>query len=162
MPDSPLVTAVVVNLNGEAYLGDCLQSLFAQDYPALEVIVVDNGSTDSSVDSVIEPYGERINLIRNDRNLGFARGNNQAFERAKGEWMQRVFRCLPASSGAVRYVLSSFPLPLDRLHHRHDAGLDGFGQVFPSLDDEGQVRVLRRLFVVICTGFCSAAIRRVS
>lgn len=106
MPDSPLVTAVVVNLNGEAYLGDCLQSLFAQDYPALEVIVVDNGSTDSSVDSVIEPYGERINLLRNDRNLGFARGNNQAFERAKGEWVFLLNNDAVAEPDAISQLMT--------------------------------------------------------
>ena len=69
------------------------------------------------------------------------------------------------TSGVTVYLATaseiSRPLPLDRLYHRHDAGLYGFGQAFPSLDDDGQVRVLRRLFVANCTGFCSAAFRRV-
>ena len=43
---TPLVSAIVVNWNGGAMLGDALASLFSQTWPALEVILVDNGSTD--------------------------------------------------------------------------------------------------------------------
>ena len=86
-PSQPLVTAVVVNLNGERFLRECLDSLFAQTWPALEVILVDNGSTDGSAQQASEHYGERLAVISNTCNVGFARGNNQAFDLAKGEWI---------------------------------------------------------------------------
>jgi GT2 family glycosyltransferase len=81
------VSAVVVNWNGGAMLDECLRSLFAQTWPSLEVIVVDNHSTDGSIEAAQQSWGDRLRVVRNDRNEGFARGNNQAFAIATGEWV---------------------------------------------------------------------------
>jgi len=84
---TPRVSAIVVNWNGGAMLQDALDSLFAQTWPAVEVILVDNGSTDRSVEEAQRRFGDRLVVIRNSRNEGFARGNNIGFDRATGEWM---------------------------------------------------------------------------
>jgi GT2 family glycosyltransferase len=84
--DPPLVTAVVVNYRGRDHLPECLASLFAQSWPRVEVIVVDNGS-DGEVEEAQQRYGAALRLLRNERNEGFARANNQAFAAAKGEWL---------------------------------------------------------------------------
>ena len=84
MPTPPLVTAVVVNLNGGGMLRECLESLARQTYAAVEVILVDNGSTDGSVALAEAALGDRMRVIRNPSNQGFARGNNQAFAVARG------------------------------------------------------------------------------
>jgi GT2 family glycosyltransferase len=84
---APLVSAIVVNWNGGAMLQDALASLFAQTWPALEVILVDNASTDRSVEQAAERFGDKLAVIRNARNEGFARGNNIGFARASGEWI---------------------------------------------------------------------------
>lgn len=83
----PRVTAVVVNYNGGTMLDACLASLFAQDHPDLEVILVDNASKDGSHDRAAATWGDRLVLVRNAKNEGFARANNQAFRAAKGEWV---------------------------------------------------------------------------
>jgi GT2 family glycosyltransferase len=83
----PVVSAIVVNWNGGAMLQDALASLFAQTWSALEVILVDNASTDGSVEQAIRCFGTRLVVIRNARNEGFARGNNLGFEAAKGDWV---------------------------------------------------------------------------
>jgi GT2 family glycosyltransferase len=67
--------AVVVNWNGAEQLPSCLDALLAQDHPDLDVIVVDNASTDGS-DEVLGRYAERIRLVANDTNRGFAGGVN--------------------------------------------------------------------------------------
>ncbi len=85
--EMPRVSAIVVNWNGGAMLDECLTSLFAQTWPNLEVILVDNASHDGSADRAAARWGERLVLIRNAKNEGFAGGNNRAFERASGEWM---------------------------------------------------------------------------
>ena len=83
----PLVSAIVVNWNGGPLLPAAIDSLLAQDWSPLEVIVVDNASTDGSADEAARRFGDRISVIRNARNEGFARGNNIGFAAAKGEWV---------------------------------------------------------------------------
>jgi GT2 family glycosyltransferase len=83
----PLVSAIVVNWNGGAMLQEALASLFHQTWPALEVILVDNASTDGSADQAQRCFGDRLIVIRNSRNEGFAGGNNRGFTAANGEWV---------------------------------------------------------------------------
>ena len=87
--DNPRVAAVVVNWNQRDLLLETLDSLYASDYPSLQVIVVDNGSKDGSVEAVTTRFPEAI-VIRNDSNLGFARGSNQGFERAAADQVEYV------------------------------------------------------------------------
>ena len=84
---TPLVSAIVVNWNGGAMLQDALASLFAQTWSALEVILVDNGSTDGSVEQAKRRFGDNLVIIVNAKNEGFARANNAGFEAAQGEWV---------------------------------------------------------------------------
>ena len=58
--EPPLVSALVVNLNGRDFLEECLDSLFAQTWPHLEVILVDNGSTDGSPERAVARHGKAI------------------------------------------------------------------------------------------------------
>jgi GT2 family glycosyltransferase len=67
--------AIVLTWNGACWIEACLDSLLASDYPGLEILVVDNGSTDGTADRA-RAFGPRVRLIRNRRNLGFAEGNN--------------------------------------------------------------------------------------
>lgn len=84
---TPLVSAIVVNRDGARFLHEALDSLFRQTWAALEVILVDNASCDGSADAAEARFGERLRVIRNARNEGFARGNNQAMAVASGEWV---------------------------------------------------------------------------
>jgi GT2 family glycosyltransferase len=77
----------VVHRDGAALLRLCLESLLDQPQGAvLEVIVVDNGSADDSAEVVARDFPEVV-LVRNGRNRGFARGNNQAAGRARGRYL---------------------------------------------------------------------------
>ena len=70
------VAVVVLNWNGLAETIECLESLHQSDYPRLEVIVVDNGSTDGSCPAIKERFPD-VCLIENQSNWGFVRGNNR-------------------------------------------------------------------------------------
>jgi len=83
----PKVSVIVLNYNGRHLLEECLESLLSQTYPAFEIIVVDNGSTDDSLPFLEERYHARITLIKNSTNLGFAEGNNIGIAAAKGEYI---------------------------------------------------------------------------
>ncbi len=86
MDNRPFVSVIVLNWNGEAYISKCLDSLLEQTYPSYEVLVVDNGSTDGSIE-LLRGYLPRIRLILNEKNLGFAAGNNVAIREANGEFI---------------------------------------------------------------------------
>ncbi|HEY7517947.1 MAG TPA: glycosyltransferase family 2 protein [Methylomirabilota bacterium] len=85
--ERPLVSAVVVNWNGADFVDACLASLLRQTWPALEIIVVDNGSRDGSRELLRARYGSRITLIESPVNLGFAGGNNLGIRAAKGAYL---------------------------------------------------------------------------
>ena len=106
MPQPARVTAIVVNWNGGQMLTDSLASLFAQTWADLEVIVVDNGSKDGSLDAAIARFGDRLRVIRNARNEGFARGNNQAFAIATGEWVFLLNNDAVAAPDAIERLMA--------------------------------------------------------
>jgi GT2 family glycosyltransferase len=84
MPDS--VAAAILNWNGGAMVVDCLRSVLAQDHKPDQVIVVDNGSSDGSLELLEEMRADLI-VIRNERNVGFARAANQAVAAANADWI---------------------------------------------------------------------------
>jgi GT2 family glycosyltransferase len=80
----PLVSVVIPNWNGLRYMAACLDALRAQTYPALEVIVVDNASTDGSLELVGKLYPE-VRLIGLPENRGFTGACNIGMSAATGE-----------------------------------------------------------------------------
>jgi len=78
------VSVIIPNWNGARYLPECLDSLRAQTYPRLEVIVVDNNSTDGSVALVRKDYPE-VRLLELEENRGLAGGVNAGARIAQGE-----------------------------------------------------------------------------
>jgi len=82
----PEITIIILTFNSIRYIKPCLDSVFAQDYQDFEVIVVDNGSTDSTV-SFIKENRYPVILIENKENLGACKGRNQGIEVSKGEWI---------------------------------------------------------------------------
>lgn len=81
----PLVSAIVVNYDGGEVVGECIQSLVDQTYANIEILVVDNASSDGSAELVEKQFGAKVRVIRNAKNQGFAGGNNRALEVAKGD-----------------------------------------------------------------------------
>lgn len=72
------MAVVTLNWNGAAYLRECLDSILASDYSSFQVIVVDNGSGDNSLELLDKLYGgnPRVRVIRNAKNLGYSKGMN--------------------------------------------------------------------------------------
>jgi GT2 family glycosyltransferase len=78
-----LVSFIVINWNGAAFLDECLNSLLAQTYAPFEILVVDNGSTDGSLE-FLQKFPS-IQIICNEQNRGFGPANNQAILQARGD-----------------------------------------------------------------------------
>ncbi len=85
MTERPLVSTLILNWNGAHLLPDCLSTLGTQDWPAHEIVVVDNGSADDS-DAVTARY-PAARWLPLGRNLGFTRAYNRAVRDAKGEFL---------------------------------------------------------------------------
>jgi GT2 family glycosyltransferase len=86
---APLVSVVVVNYNGEEHLTASLQALLESSYPAYELVVVDNASTDGSV-ALLRRIGERhprVTVLFNQHNLGYAGGVNSALGLLHGKYL---------------------------------------------------------------------------
>ena len=84
-----VVCAVVVNWNGRTVIEPCLTTLLASDYPDLEVLVVDNASTDGSLELMAERFPD-VRLLANPKNLGYAAGANAGVEVAIEEGAEYV------------------------------------------------------------------------
>ncbi|MBF0573889.1 MAG: glycosyltransferase family 2 protein [Desulfamplus sp.] len=72
--DLPSIDIIIVNYNGMDYLPTCLESLFSSEYPKFSVIVVDNNSSDKSVDWIKSNYPQ-VAVIKNKENEGFGKAN---------------------------------------------------------------------------------------
>lgn len=83
------VAAIIVNFNSGDYLRACLRGLSEQSHPLKKIIVIDNSSTDNSLERLEDDFD--VEIIKLGQNVGFAKGNNLAAERAEGcEWLAFV------------------------------------------------------------------------
>jgi glycosyltransferase involved in cell wall biosynthesis len=80
--DTPLISVVVASYNGARTLPACLDALGRQSYPALEVILVDDGSTDATPE--IAARHERVRFIRHQKNEGLSVARNTGIQAARG------------------------------------------------------------------------------
>ncbi len=109
----PLVSLIVINYNGLLFLGDildkCIESLLATEYPNLEIIIVDNGSTDHSVDYLMKKFSDkRLRIIPLSTNRGYVGGANQGARIAKGEIIGILNNDLIFSPKWLKSLISTF------------------------------------------------------
>lgn len=90
MVKKPLVSVVILNYNGRRFIETCLKSVLNDTfYSNFEVILIDNASTDGSIELVKRRFERdpRLIIVRNNKNLGFAEGNNVGVRYARGEYI---------------------------------------------------------------------------
>jgi len=85
----PSASIIIVNFNGKEFLRRCLTSLLTTNYPNFEIIIVDNASTDGSVELIEKLFSSYpcIRVIKNSENLGHAEGCNVGAKVAKGKYL---------------------------------------------------------------------------
>jgi len=86
MIQKDLVSVTLVTYNSGRFIRRCLESVLEQNYPHLEVIVIDNASTDGTAD-ILEQFADKCRIHHNQENIGFAAAQNQAIAISQGQWV---------------------------------------------------------------------------
>lgn len=107
--NGPKVSIVILTFNSEAFIAACLESIAQVNYPNLEVIVVDNASSDATVERV-RRCGRYDKLIENKANRGCAGGNNDGWRAAGGEFVFFLNPDTTVDRGVVRALIEAFDL----------------------------------------------------
>jgi GT2 family glycosyltransferase len=81
-----LLSILIVNFNGLRHLRECFDSVSAQSFKDFEVVMVDNGSSDGSIDFVEAAY-PFVRIVKSETNLGFAGGNNLGAAHCRGDFL---------------------------------------------------------------------------
>lgn len=84
--NGPLISVLIVTWNSEKFIAECLHSVLHQSYPSIEVIVIDNRSSDSTPQIIKERF-PLLTFIENEKNLGYCRANNLGLKKASGEYV---------------------------------------------------------------------------
>ena len=103
----PKITIVTPNYNQERFLEQTIQSVINQDYPNLEYIIMDGGSTDASV-SIIKKYADRLTYWTSQKDKGMYDAINKGFERASGDLMGWINSDDILAEGALTYIAKVF------------------------------------------------------
>src|SRR3984885_5071370 len=85
-PDMPLVSVITAVFNGHEHIAACIESVLRQDYPNVEHIILDGGSTDDTV-MILRHYDDQIAFWKSEPDKGVYDAWNKGLEVASGEWI---------------------------------------------------------------------------
>jgi len=125
------IKILILNWNGKHLLKPCLDSISAIDYPNFSIMVIDNGSTDNSVEMVKENYSE-VELLVLENNNGFAEGYNRCFTQLKNDYTEFVL-LLNNDTEVDPTILSSFIQAKEMYGDKNLYGAKIFYQDTPNL-----------------------------
>ncbi len=117
-----MLSILIVNWNTKDLLRVCLRSIEAlPPSEEFEIVVVDNASSDGSAQMVAQEFPS-VHLVASPTNTGYAKGNNLAFARAKGEWLVTL-------NPDTEFFDESLDIAISRLESSPNAGCLGVRQV---------------------------------
>jgi len=170
------VSVIIPHYNGIDILRACLESLARSSYPDLEIVLVDNASTDGSADFVRQQF-PAVRIVQNEVNEGFAGGCNRGIEQASGDyllilnndtthnpdWIDHMVAVLEQDEN-IAAVQPKIMSAQDPSHFDYAGGAGGYidllgfpyalGRIFTTLEkDEGQYDDPREIFWASGTAF---------
>jgi GT2 family glycosyltransferase len=111
----PLISIIILNWNGEKFIKECIDSVLNTEYSRIEIIIVDNGSTDTSL-KIINSYSDSLKLIAHSQNTGFAAGMNSGIKAAQGEYVVTLNNDLTVDKNWLQR-------PVEILHANPEVGI---------------------------------------
>ena len=102
------ISVIILNYNGINYLENCLRSVLVQSFTDFEIIFVDNGSIDGSLNYVKSKFSDqRLKLFPTEENLGFTGGNNFGLKYANGEYIVLLNNDTEVDKDWLKYLLEA-------------------------------------------------------
>lgn len=86
---NPKISVIMSVYNGERYLREAIDSILKQAFADFEFIIVNDGSTDGSLEIIQSYHDDRIRVINNEINIGLTKSLNKAIKQARGEYIAR-------------------------------------------------------------------------
>lgn len=133
------ITVVIPNWNGKKYLQSCLQALYENTEMEMDVIVVDNGSTDGSVEEVKQIYPE-VKYIQLDQNYGFSKAVNEGIKRAESPYVILLNNDTKVEKGFAEALLKAiksdteiFSVEAKMLQYQNAQKIDSAGTFYNAL-----------------------------
>lgn len=134
MNKNPIVTIVTPSFNQARFLEKTIQSVLGQDYPQIEYIIIDGGSTDGSVD-IIKKYETHLKYWVSEPDAGQSNAINKGFAKAAGRifaWLNSDDLLAPSAVKVAAYYLMNYPdiglVYGDRLHIDAKGNVIGLNQ----------------------------------
>lgn len=156
----PLISVIMPAYNAENYIAEAIRSILEQTYENLELIIVEDCSSDGTLDVIKQFYDTRITLIENEENHGVAYSTNRAIQSAKGKYLA----LLDDDDIAIKDRLE---LQVNYLEEHSEISvlggraqyIDEFGRVFRE-DGERKhnPRYIKSMLLLNAVGFCNGTV----
>ena len=106
MSEAGRVAITIVTFNSSAFIRQCLRYVFEQDCTGIEVIIVDNASSDGTIE-ILREYERQARVVYNRENTGFAAGQNQAIALTNAEWILTLNPDVRLTSNFLRMLVTA-------------------------------------------------------
>ncbi len=126
----PLVSVVIPAYNSGVYLKEAVESVLDQDYPSLEVVVIDDGSTDNSLSQLLK-YSDQIKIVKT-QNFGAASARNIGIQVASGEYIAFL-------DSDDKWIQNKISLQIKKMFDENLDLVYCAGQEFSSVDEVGKI-----------------------
>jgi glycosyltransferase involved in cell wall biosynthesis len=104
---SPLISVIIPTYNGEEYISNAIDCVLSQSYENFELLVVDDDSTDDTIEIVCSYDDSRLHIHKNEANLGIAKNMNRAVDLADGDIIAFLDQDDYWSSKKLRYHVNA-------------------------------------------------------
>jgi glycosyltransferase involved in cell wall biosynthesis len=154
----PLVSVIMPVYNSSKYLKDAINSILSQSYKNIELVIVNDGSTDLSRDIILSYSDPRIRLFENERNSGIVYSRNKGLQEARGKYIANLDSDDIALPGRIEKQV-------DFLENHADYGM--CGTFFFTMDHNGKLLKKRRFptdhtkiktFLILGNCFCNSTV----
>lgn len=113
MVGSELVSVITINRNGIKFLDGCIESVKKQSYKKIEIILIDNASTDESI-SIVQNNHKEVIIIANSNNEGYSKAANTGIVKSKGEFILILNPDIVLTPNFVEYFQAKWKHILDK------------------------------------------------